>query len=121
LDIGYAPQTPSGATDRTLIATENAVDISHSRFVTALTALGLTCRLITSSGHGGPANTLIEVDGFVTLDDPRLTQLRERFAGDLLRLLAIGAYAVPLPEASAPASTRAQPIAMSAAAHSARG
>jgi chorismate mutase-like protein len=123
LAIGYAPQAPSGGADRTLIATENAVDISHSRFVTAFTALGMTCRLIASSGQGGPANTLIELEGFVTLDDPRLAQLRERFAGDLLRLLAIGSYAVPLPEASSPAVTSmlAQPIAMSAAAHTPRG
>jgi chorismate mutase-like protein len=119
LAIGYAPQAASGGADRTLIATENAVDISHSRFATAFTSLGLTCRLIASSRQG---NTLIELEGYVTLDDPRLAQLRERFAGDLLRLLPVGSYAVPLPEASSPAvaSTMAPPLAMSAA-HGTRG
>lgn len=122
LAIGYAPQQPSGGADRTLLASENAVDISHSRFLTALSALGMSCRLIASSSHGGLAHTLIEFDGFVTLDDPRLAQVRERLGGDLLRLLLVGSYAVPLPEAASPAvaSILAQPIAMSAGS-SARG
>jgi chorismate mutase / prephenate dehydratase len=123
LAIGYGVQPPSGS-DRTLLATENAVDISHSRFVTALSAIGLTCTLIASYGQGGSANTLIELDGFVTLADPRLDQLRERLGTDLLRLLAIGSYAVPLSEAarSPSLSGMAQPFAMSAAAgHGVRG
>jgi chorismate mutase / prephenate dehydratase len=98
LVIGFGPQMASGGGDRTLIATENAVDISHSRFVAALTAAGLTCTFLASAGE--PANTLIEIDGFATLADPRLAQLRERLGGDLYRLLAIGSYAVPLPEAA---------------------
>jgi len=123
LTIGYGPQQRSDA-DRTLLATENAVDISHGRFASAFSALGLTCTLIASCGQGGSANTLIEIDGFVTLADPRLEQLRERLGADLLRLLAVGSYAVPLPEAaSSPAvSGVAQPITMSAAAgYGARG
>jgi chorismate mutase len=119
LAIGYGVQPESG-NDRTLLATENAGDISHSRFVTALSALGLTCTLIASCDDGGSANTLIEVEGFVKLDDPRLEQLRDRLGADVLRLLAIGSYAVPLPEASA--SGLAQPAAMSdIAGHGARG
>jgi chorismate mutase/prephenate dehydratase len=123
LAIGYGVQPASGS-DRTLLATENAVDISHSRFVTALSALGLNCTLIASYGQGQSANTLIELDGFVTLGDPRLEQLRERLGADLLRLLAIGAYAVPLADAagSQAKSGQGQPITMSAAAgHGARG
>ena len=121
LAIGYGQQAASGGADRTLLATENAVDISHSRFSTAFSALGLTCTLIASTGQSAASNTLIEIDGFVTLDDPRLGQLRERLGSDLLRLLAVGSYAVPLPEASAAVSGAAQPMAMQAAASHARG
>ena len=100
LVIGYGPQQASGS-DRTLLASENAVDISHGRFVSALSALDLRCTLITSCGQGQSANTLIELDGFVPLSDPRLAQLRERLGADLLRLLAIGSYPVPLPQTAA--------------------
>jgi chorismate mutase / prephenate dehydratase len=118
LVIGYGAQAPSGGTDRTLLATENAVDISHSRFVSVLSALGLNCTFLASGGPGEPGYTLIEVDGFVSLGDSRLSELRERFGGDLYRLLTVGSYAVPLPEAAdpRPASGMAQPIAMSAPA-----
>jgi chorismate mutase/prephenate dehydratase len=121
LAIGYGAQTASGS-DRTLLATENAVEISHGRFASAFSGLGMTCTLIASSDRGGSANTLIELEGFVTLADPRLQQLRERLGGDLLRLLAIGSYAVPLAEAATSSgSGLAQPVAMSAAGgHGAR-
>jgi chorismate mutase / prephenate dehydratase len=109
LAIGYGQQQASGS-DRTLLATENAVDISHGRFVTALSGSGLTCTFIASHSQGGSAHTLIELDGFVTLADPRLEQLRERLGGDLLRLLMVGSYAVPLPEATeAPTNSRPAP------------
>ena len=123
LAIGYGPQQLSGS-DRTLLATENAVDISHSRFVAAFSGLGITCTFIASSGQDGSANTLIEIDGFVTLADPRLGQFRERLGGDLLRLLAVGSYAVPLPQnaPSPAASGLTPPVAMTAAAgYGARG
>jgi chorismate mutase len=123
LAIGYGAQQPSGG-DRTLLATENAVDISHGRFAAAFSGLGMTCTLIASYTQGAAVNTLIEIDGFVTLADPRLKQLRERLGADLLRLLAIGSYAVPLPEAANPPVTAGlgQPIAMSSAAgYGARG
>jgi len=105
LAIGFGPQQPSGD-DRTLFATENAVDISHGRFVTALTELGMKCTFIASCGRDESANTLIEIDGFVPLSDPRFAQLRVRLGVDLHRLLAIGSYAVPLP---LPSPTLAQP------------
>ncbi|MGA8398803.1 MAG: chorismate mutase [Stellaceae bacterium] len=116
LAIGYSPLLSSG-NDRTLLATENAVEISQGRFSAAFAALGLTCRFIFSHGKSFAANTLIEVEGFVTLDDPRLGKLRERLGPDLLRLFALGSYAVPLAESTAsPASSGvAQPLAMAAA------
>jgi chorismate mutase len=121
LAIGYGAQPASGS-DRTLLATENAVDISHGRFATAFSGLGMTCTLIASCGQGGSVNTLIEIDGFVTLADPRLTQLRERIGADLLRVLAVGAYAVPLPQAAGAPAGQTQAISLqSAASYGARG
>jgi chorismate mutase / prephenate dehydratase len=117
LAIGYGAQSPSG-NDRTLLGTENAVDISHGRFAAAFSGLGMTCTLIASSEESGSANTLIEIDGFVTLADPRIGQVRERLGRDLLRLLAIGSYAVPLAEAAGPGLT--QPVAIGNAGHGAR-
>jgi chorismate mutase / prephenate dehydratase len=108
LVIGYGPQQPSGR-DRTLLATENAVDISHGRFVAALSALDLNCTFITSYEQGHSANTLIEIDGFVSLSDARLTQLRQRLTADLLRLFWIGCYAEPLPKTVAPPVAAAPP------------
>lgn len=121
LVIGYGSQQPSG-NDRTLLATENAVDISQSRFSGAFSAVGLTCRFIFSFGRGDPTNTLIEMDGFVPLNDPRLEKVRERLGADLLRLFAAGSYAVPLAEAAgaSSASGLARPLAMTAANHGAR-
>jgi chorismate mutase / prephenate dehydratase len=101
LAIGYGPQQASGS-DRTLFATENAVDISHSRFATTLSALGIGWTVIISNGQGQSGNTLIEIDGFVAPTDLRIVQLRERFGHDLPRLLSIGSYAVPLQQGVAP-------------------
>lgn len=122
LAIGYGPQIASGGADRTLIATENAVDISHGRLAGAFSAVGMTCTLIAAYSQREWANTLIEIGEFVTLNDPRLAQLRERLGGDLYRLLAMGSYAAPLPAAAASQGHTglSQPIAMSSAAQSAR-
>jgi chorismate mutase/prephenate dehydratase len=95
LAIGYGAPQPSGS-DRTLIATENAVEISHSRFTAALTGLHVTCTFVCSYRQGGTTNTLLEVEGFVTREDARLERLRGQLGGDLLRLWAVGCYAVPL-------------------------
>jgi chorismate mutase / prephenate dehydratase len=120
LAIGYdGVQLPSGS-DRTLLATENAVDISHGRFATAFSGLGMTCTLIASYSLGGTVNTLIELDGFVTLADPRLAQLRERIGPDLLQLLTVGFYPVPLPRPNWPASGATQTSAGQPTGHGAR-
>ena len=112
LAIGYGMPQASGS-DRTLFATENAGDISHGRFVTALMALGMTCTFIASFGQGQSSDTLIEVDGFLPPTDPRFVQLRERMGGDLLRLLPIGGYAMPLPLIQAGAAPPAAAYARS--------
>ena len=64
LAIGYGPQVTSGGADCTLLASENAVDISHSRLSGVFTAVGFNCRLIAFHSQGGTTYTLIEIDGF---------------------------------------------------------
>src|SRR5579863_4152512 len=95
LVIAYGAQQPSGQ-DRTLLVTENAVQISRGRMTSAFSACGLTCTFLVSCEHAEAANTLVELDGFVPLSDPRLEALRARLGGDLYRLMAVGGYAVPL-------------------------
>jgi chorismate mutase/prephenate dehydratase len=107
LVIGFGAQQPSGQ-DRTLLVTENAVQISRGRMVAAFSAAGLTCTSLISCEHAEAANTLIEIDGFVPLGDPRLKALRDRLGADLYRLMAVGGYAVPLESAAAHAKASAQ-------------
>jgi chorismate mutase/prephenate dehydratase len=95
LAIGFGAQQPSGH-DRTLLATENAVEISRGRLSTAFSMVGLNCTFLVSCQHAEAANTLVEVDGYVPLTDPRLEKLRARLGADLYRLMAVGGYAVPL-------------------------
>jgi chorismate mutase/prephenate dehydratase len=96
LAIGRGIEQPTGQ-DRTLFATENARDISRGRIVSTLSGLGLACTFIAFCEHAEAANTLIEIDGFVAPDDPRLERLRAQFGKALYRLLRLGSYAVPLP------------------------
>jgi chorismate mutase len=103
LAIGLGAQQPSGR-DRTLLATENAVEISRGRMVAAFTAVGLSCTFLMSCAHAEAANTLIELDGYVPLGDPRLDEFRARLGRDLFRLVAMGGYAAPLDPAAARAA-----------------
>jgi len=95
LAIGYGAQQPTGH-DRTLLATENAVEISRGRLMTVLAGVGLSCTFQVWSTQADAANTLIELEGYVPLTDPRLGALREQLGGALYRLVAVGGYAVPL-------------------------
>ena len=95
LAIGRGAQQPTGH-DRTLLATENAPDISRGRLFSILAGLGLRCTFIASCEHAEGGNTLIEIDGFVAADDPRLDRFRAQLGAALYRLLPLGGYAVPL-------------------------
>lgn len=98
LAIGRGLEQPTGQ-DRTLFAIENALDISRGRIVSTLSELGFACTFMATCEHAEAANTLIEVDGFVAPDDPRLDQLQAQLGKSLYRLLRLGSYAVPLPAA----------------------
>lgn len=121
LTIGRVAPLPTGS-DRTLIATENAPDISRGRLFSTLAGLGLRCTFIVSSEQREGGNTLIEIDGFVPADDPRLDRFRATLGGALYRLVPLGGYAVPLSAAEL-ASTALPGVASSgmAATAAARG
>jgi chorismate mutase/prephenate dehydratase len=95
LAIGHGGQQQTGR-DRTLIATENAPDISRGRMFSTLSALGLVCTFMASCQHAEGVNTLIEIEGFVPASDPRLERLKEQLGPALYRLLGFGGYAMPL-------------------------
>ena len=95
LAIGRGAQLPTGR-DRTLIATENAPNISRGRLFSIVSGLDLRCTFIAISEHAEGGHTLIELDGFVPADDPRLDRLRAQLGAAVHRLLPLGGYAVPL-------------------------
>ncbi|MGE5270141.1 MAG: chorismate mutase [Thiohalocapsa sp.] len=95
LAIGRFPEQPTGH-DRTLIAIENAPHISRGRILSTLSALALDCTFMASYEHRDGVNTLIEIDGFVPLSDPRIGRFEAQLGTDLYRLMRVGAYAVPL-------------------------
>jgi len=95
LAIGHGDGQQTGR-DRTLFATEHTPDISRGRMFATLSGLGLACTFIASCEQAESANSLIEIDGFVTAGDARLARLREQLAPSLHRLLPFGGYAVPL-------------------------
>jgi chorismate mutase/prephenate dehydratase len=110
LAIGRGVEQPTGR-DRTLLVTENAADISRGRMFSMLAGLGIDCTFLASCEHAEGANTLIEIDGFVPVSDPRLDRLCTQLGPALHRLLRFGGYAVPLSaaelglaKASAPAA-----------------
>lgn len=103
LAIGSGDDQPTDR-DRTLIATENAPDISRGRMFSTLAGLGLDCTFMASWEQRDGANTLIEIGGFVQIGDPRLERLRLQLGADLYRLMRFGGYAMPLsPAELAPA------------------
>jgi chorismate mutase / prephenate dehydratase len=108
LAVGCFPQQPTGD-DRTLFVTETAAGISRARIFGILSGLGLECTFFATFEPGPGAVNLVEVAGFVPLDDPRLDGFREQLGSSLHRLLAFGGYAVPLPATTFGAGAKATP------------
>ena len=80
--------------DRSLLGFELPPEMSRARLAGALTSAGLApASIILRRDPGGQiAHGLIDVDGYVTDDDPRLATL-----GDTMRRpVVLGAYAVPV-------------------------
>lgn len=79
--------------DRSLLGLELASDISRARLTSALTSARLAPEgMILRRDQGAPAaHALVEVGGFLTDDDPRLTGLDAL----LRRPVVLGSYAIP--------------------------
>jgi chorismate mutase len=93
LVVSAAPPDPS-RDDRSLIGLEVADSMSRARLATILSTAGFTAaHTILRRAPGSPvAHALVDVAGFVTETDPRLSGLP-----DLLRpAVVLGAYAVPV-------------------------
>jgi chorismate mutase len=87
-----APDASSA--DRSLLGFELPPEMSRARLAGALTSAGLApASIILRRDPGGQiAHGLIDVEGYVTDDDPRLASL-----GDAMRRpVVLGAYAVPV-------------------------
>jgi chorismate mutase/prephenate dehydratase len=90
--------TPSDASeqDRSFVGLECDSDISRDRLSSELSGLGLKPEiLVLARRPGSPiANLLVEVDGYLADDDPRLVHL-----GPVLRQpIVLGSYAAPVGE-----------------------
>jgi chorismate mutase/prephenate dehydratase len=96
LAIGRGVQQETGR-DRVFLAAESSADISRGRIFRTLSSLGLVCTFFASHEHAGSALSLIELEGFVPIVDPRLESFRAQLGNALHRLLPFGGYAVPLP------------------------
>jgi len=97
LVVSAVAPDPSGA-DRSLIGLEIPFDLSRARLTTMLIAAGLaSADTILRREQGGLyARALIDVEGFVTEADPRLSALRASPGGSVLRPpVVLGSYAIP--------------------------
>jgi chorismate mutase-like protein len=93
--IGTTPNEPTEH-DRGLLVAETRDPVSRSTLRDALNAAKLTPVFIQSFQElGGPEQHLVEVEGFLAQDDPRLGALAKALGPDA-RSIAIGGYAVPL-------------------------
>jgi chorismate mutase len=91
--IGTVEPDPSGD-DRSLIGLELGAEVSRARLAGALSAAQLVpeSMILRRERDAATARALVEVDGFVTADDPRLARLRPLAP----RPVILGAYALPV-------------------------
>lgn len=85
--------------DRSLLMLEIAEDVSRARFMAALAAVGLPSRWQVAGPEQAGAGSrlhLVEIEGFVTSDDPRLAKFTDALGAVLFRIAVLGAYASPL-------------------------
>jgi chorismate mutase len=96
LVISRIDPEPSGA-DRSLFIIEIGDDMSRTRVVDALNGAGLPATLLAGSEMGGEAVAqLIEVEGWLVADDPRLKAALLPLGGRILSVASLGGYALPL-------------------------
>lgn len=92
--------------DRSLLTLEIAEELSRARLTHALASIGLPALLqVAAPSHGGQPGGLylIETDGFVTAEDPRLAKLADTLGSALSRVTVLGAYPAPIISMEEPA------------------
>jgi chorismate mutase-like protein len=91
--VAAAAPDASGA-DRSLLGFQIAVQTSRARLSAALAEAGLPARqmLLRRDPRGPDAVGLVELDGYMTQDDPRL----RRLAAVVQRPVVLGGYALPV-------------------------
>jgi chorismate mutase-like protein len=95
LVIGTAPYEPTGH-DRGLLVVETREPVSRSAMRDALVAVKLNPVYIQGFQElGGPEQHLVEIEGFLAGEDPRLGALAKALAREA-HIIAIGGYAMPL-------------------------
>jgi chorismate mutase / prephenate dehydratase len=78
--------------DRSFLGLECDSDVSRTRLSSELSGAGLKGEIIVLARDQGSANALVEVEGTLSDDDPRLSHL-----GSVLRRpVVLGGYAVPI-------------------------
>lgn len=82
--------------DHSYLIVETGEVISRSHLKGILTAVGLDAMDIQVCDDGGRSLHMIEVEGFVADDDPRLAQLLGSSEGGVALASAVGGFAVPL-------------------------
>jgi hypothetical protein len=83
--------------DRAYLVVETGQLVSRSNFKQQLANVGFETRDIQSWEEGDDRSlNLVEVEGFVPVDDPRLARLMEQDDGTFSHVWAVGGFAVPL-------------------------
>jgi len=97
--FAVAPVAPEATgRDRTLLIVEAGGPMSRSELSTRVKAAGFETAVIQSwQPQSGQAVWLhlLDVEGYLTHDDPRLTRLAERIGDSVRQVWPVGAYAVP--------------------------
>jgi chorismate mutase-like protein len=96
--------------DRTFLVLETSAEISRSALLTSLKSVGFEIALVhVWHDPADPATWLhlVELEGFVRPDDPRLARFAKRRAEVLRQIWPIGAYAIPFTRAELGASEKA--------------
>jgi chorismate mutase/prephenate dehydratase len=96
--VAQCPAEETGR-DRSLLVVEAVAQMSRSTLAAEGQAAGLEMGVIQSWRPPNQAATwlhLVEVDGFVAVDDPRQAQFAARLDKALRQIWPIGGYAVPL-------------------------
>jgi hypothetical protein len=95
LVIGTTPNEPTDI-DRGLLVAETREPVSRSAIRDALNTAQFRPIFIQAFQElGGPEQQLVEIEGFLAPDDPRLAALAKALGPDS-RAISIGGYAVPL-------------------------